>query len=169
MCGDTVDKEDKEIVDKLRDEFKKAYEKVLDETGVDGAYYEPDIAIWIRNPYTFKHQERVKVMDVESGQCLFCGEETMHYMSSEDGFVCPKCHGLLLTGVSVGLKTRATLHNTIDKVWYDVSNEDDHTVTIRQFIRNKELGRIDIADPDIDMLLDHLKYYVENMRKEKKE
>ena len=99
-----LEKEERKLLDEIRDSVKELIEKKFDEYGIDKAYFEFTLKVSILDN-NFKKVDEIELFNEESkGYCIFCGKLTYFYISSIDypelgiidgGYVCPECLGKL--------------------------------------------------------------------------
>ena len=93
-----LDKEERKLLDEIRDEVLKLIEKKFDEYGYDKAYFEFILKVNILDD-TFKKVEEIELFNEESkGYCVFCRKPTYFYASTLDypalgieGYICAEC------------------------------------------------------------------------------
>jgi len=91
-----LDKEERKILDEIRDKVLKVIEKKFEEYGYDKAHFEFILKVNILDD-TFKKVEEIELFNEESkGYCIFCRKPTYFYASildgyPEEGYICPEC------------------------------------------------------------------------------
>ena len=93
-----LDKEERKLLDEIRDAVKEVIDKKFDEYGIDAGYFEFTLKVSILDS-SFRKVDEIELFSEESkGYCIFCRKPTYFYVSTLDypeigieGYICAEC------------------------------------------------------------------------------
>ena len=136
-----MDDEDATIVEAMKKAIEATYESVCDELGIDGAFYDLDATVWLRNE-DLEIYDKVNIIKAEQGRCAYCGKPTNMYIRTF-GYICPQCHGAMLNGVFLAEQYKNAVMPEGDetKTTYQIEEKEDGFV-VRQMLGDAVMGQI---------------------------
>lgn len=136
-----MDGEDVIIVEAIKKAIEATYESVCDELGIDGAFYDLDATVWLRNE-DLEVYNKVNIIKAEQGRCAYCGKPTNMY-NRTFGYICPQCHGAMLRGVFMAERYKDKMVPEGEEVGlsYQVEEKEDG-YEVRQMLGDAVMGQI---------------------------
>jgi len=98
-----LEKEERDLLDEIRNSVKEVIEKKFNEYNVDKAYFEFTLKVSILDN-NFRKVDEIELFNEESkGYCIFCRKFTTFYANTLDypelginGYICAECLGGLI-------------------------------------------------------------------------